>query len=135
VFAHACKMGLEGIVCRRRPSRACRDVADPCNRPLIAKASQGHSDSQKTVAQKRESAFAYSLGNGVMVLQSEKCRAKARECEGLANTDHDHRLRKFWLGLALHWHQLAKALEKNERTGLRPAQLELELRPKNEVVA
>ena len=70
-----------------------------------------------------------------MVLQSEKCRAKARECEGLANTDHDHRLRKFWLGLALHWHQLAKALEKNERTNLRLAQLELELRPKNEVVA
>jgi hypothetical protein len=57
----------------------------------------------------------------------ENCRAKAQECEAHANIERNHRLRNFWLGLALQWHQLAKRVEKSPWTGVKQSQLALEL--------
>jgi hypothetical protein len=51
--------------------------------------------------------YACRLGSAVMVLQSEDCRAKARECEDRASSADDPGEKKFWLALAQQWHQLA----------------------------
>jgi len=53
--------------------------------------------------------------NAAVVLQSEHCRAKARDCQERAVTADDPSLKSFWLTLGQHWQQMAKTLEENGR--------------------